>query len=56
MTQEELKAMVDAEAQRLGIGSSEFMERHREIMELADQIQQQNEKCPYQRTSPVKAE
>lgn len=41
MTQEELNAMVDAEMQRLGIGSSAFMERHREIMELADQIQQQ---------------
>ena len=40
MIQEELKAMVDAEAQRLGIGSSAFMERHREIMELAGQIQQ----------------
>lgn len=40
MTQEELKAMVDAEAQLLGIGSSAFMERHREIMELADRIQQ----------------
>lgn len=56
MTQEELNAMVDAEAQRLKIGSSAFMERHREIMELADQIQQQYEKCPYQSTSPVKAE
>lgn len=56
MTQEELKVMVDAEAQRLGIGSSAFMERHRKIMELADQIQQQNEKCPCQRTSPAKAE
>ena len=56
MTQEELKAMVDAEAQRLGIGSSAFMERHREIMELADQIQQQYEKCPCQRTSPAEAE
>lgn len=56
MTQKELKAMVDAEAQRLGIGSSAFMERHREIMELANQIQQQYEKRPYQSTSPAKAE
>lgn len=39
MTQEELEAMVAAEEKRLGVGSSEFMERHREIMELADQIQ-----------------
>ncbi len=56
MTREELTALVDAEAQRLGVGSSTFMERHREIMELTDQIQQQYEKRPYQRTSPVKAE
>lgn len=56
MTQEELNIMVDAEAQRLGIGSNKFMERHREIMGLADQIQQRYEKCPCQRTSPAKAE
>ncbi len=56
MTQEELTALVDAEAQRLGIGSSAFMERHREIMELADKIQQHYEKRPYQSSSPVKAE
>lgn len=56
MTREELAAMVAAEEKRLGIGSSDFMERHREIMELADQIQQQYEKCLYQSTSPVKAE
>ncbi len=48
MTQEELEAMVAAEEKRLGVGSSEFMERHREIMELADQIQRQNKKCPWQ--------
>ncbi len=35
MTQEELNAMADAEAQQLGIGSSAFMERHKEIMELS---------------------
>lgn len=56
MTQEELNAMMDAEARRLGIGSSAFMERHREIMELADQIQQQYEKRPCQSTSPAEAE
>ncbi len=56
MTQEELTAMVDAEAQRLGIGKNTFMERHREIMELADQIQQQYEKRPCQSTSPAEAE
>lgn len=51
MTREESNAMMDAEAQRLGTGSSAFMERHREIMELADQIQQQYEKRPCQSTS-----
>ncbi len=56
MTQEELNVMVDAEAQRLGTGSSAFMERHREIMEFADQIQQQYEKRPCQSTSPAEAE
>jgi len=55
MTQEELAALVEAEAQRLGIGSSDFLERHREIMALADQIQQQYEKRPCQSTSPAKA-
>lgn len=49
MTQEELNVMVDAEAQRLGIGSSAFME-------LADQIRQQYEKRPCQSTSPAEAE
>jgi len=56
MTWEESAALVDAEAQRLGIGSSGFMERHREIMDLIDQIQQQYEKRPCQSTSPAKAE
>ncbi len=55
MTQEELTALVDAGAQRLGIGSSAPKERHRQIMQLAGQVQRHYEKRPYQRTSPVKA-
>ncbi len=56
MTQEELTAMVDAGAQRLGIGSSASKERHRQIMHLANQIQQHHEKRPCQRIRPAKAE
>ena len=33
MTVNELKQMVQDEEKRLGVGSSEFMRRHREIME-----------------------
>ena len=33
MTEKELKQMVQDEEKRLGVGSSEFMRRHREIME-----------------------
>lgn len=36
--QEELAAMIAAEEERLGVGSKEFMERHREIMEQIDGI------------------
>ena len=33
MTEKELKQMVQDEEKRLGVGSSDFMRRHREIME-----------------------
>lgn len=33
MTEKELKQMVQEEEKRLGVGSSDFMRRHREIME-----------------------
>lgn len=39
MTKEELDAMVDDEAERLGAGSAEFMARHNEIMEGLEVIQ-----------------
>lgn len=33
MTEKELKQMIQDEEKRLGVGSSDFMRRHREIME-----------------------
>ncbi len=39
MTQKELDEMIAAEAERLNLGSEEFMRRHNEIMEEADRIQ-----------------
>lgn len=33
MTEKELKQMVQDEEKRLGVGCSDFMRRHREIME-----------------------
>lgn len=39
MTQKELDEMIAAEEKRLNLGSEEFMSRHNEIMEEADQIQ-----------------
>ena len=38
MTREELMEMIAAEEKRLGVGSAEFMERHREIMEMIARI------------------
>lgn len=38
MTEKELKAM--AEGKRLGIGSKEFLQRHNDIMRMADGAQQ----------------
>lgn len=39
MAQEELAALVEAEEQRLGVGSKEFMDRHNEIMQLIERCQ-----------------
>lgn len=36
---EELNKIVAEDEKRLGIGSEEFMQRHREIMELCDAAQ-----------------
>lgn len=43
MTQEELTAMVAAEAERLGVGSPEFLRRHLELMEEIEHIRQREE-------------
>ncbi len=43
MTQEELTAMVQAEAERLGVGSPEFLRRHLELMEEVERIRQREE-------------
>lgn len=34
MNQSDIKELVEAEEKRLGVGSDEFQNRHREIMEL----------------------
>lgn len=40
---EELERMVAAEAERLGVGSPEFLQRHNEIMAEMEQIQQREQ-------------
>lgn len=40
--------MVAAEEKRLGVNSPEFMERHNEIMEMADDIQSR-----YKKSAPI---
>lgn len=44
MTEKELNEMVAAEAERLGVGSEEFLQRHHEIMEEAEQIRKREQK------------
>ena len=39
MSQEEITALVEAEEQRLGVGSKEFMGRHNEIMKMIERCQ-----------------
>lgn len=48
MTEKDLADLMEAEEKRLGLYSPEFMERHREIMETADRIRQENKKRPCQ--------
>ena len=36
---EDMAALTAAEEKRLGVNSPEFMERHNEIMKMADEIQ-----------------
>ncbi|TCS78351.1 hypothetical protein EDD59_112112 [Muricomes intestini] len=42
MTNTDIETMVQKEAERLGVNSPEFMERHKEIMELAAEIEKNN--------------
>lgn len=44
MSERELNEMVAAEAERLGVGSEEFLQRHHEIMEEAERIQKREQK------------
>ena len=38
----DIKALVAAEEKRRGVGSKEFKQRHREIMELIDKAERRN--------------
>ena len=48
MTMEEFKTIMDelnaAEIERLGVGSREFQERHQEIMDMIEDVQEYQEK------------
>ncbi len=41
---EDMAALTAAEERRLGVGSREFIERHNEIMKMADEIQSRYKK------------
>ncbi len=41
---EDMAAMIVAEEKHLGVNSPEFMERHNEIMKMADEIQSRYKK------------
>ncbi len=43
MTQEELTAMVQTEAERLGVGTPKFLRRHLELMEEIESIRQREQ-------------
>ncbi len=44
LSREDMAAMITAEEKRLGVNSPEFMERHNEIMKMADEIQSRYKK------------
>lgn len=44
MTEKDLADMIEAEEKRLGVGSRQFMERHREIMNLIEQMERDSKK------------
>lgn len=41
LSKEDMAAIMATEEKRLGVGSREFMERHKEIMVLADRLRQE---------------
>lgn len=43
MTNEALTAVIEAEAEKLGVGSKEFLRRHNEIMAEMEHIQQREQ-------------
>lgn len=45
-TKRELADLIEAEEKRLKLHGSEFMQRHREIMETADRMRRENKKAP----------
>lgn len=55
LTEKELAELMEAEEKRLGLHSPEFMQRHREIMETADRMHQENKKRLCQTGTPAKA-
>ncbi len=44
LSMEDMAALTAAEEKRLGVNSPEFMERHNEIMKMADEIQSRYKK------------
>lgn len=44
LSKEDMAALTAAEEKRLGVNSPEFMERHNEIMKMADEIQSRYKK------------
>ena len=44
LSREDMAAMIAAEEKRLEVNSPEFMERHNEIMKMADEIQSRYKK------------
>lgn len=44
LSMEDMAAMIVAEEKHLGVNSPEFMERHNEIMKMADEIQSRYKK------------
>lgn len=50
LSKEDMAALTAAEEKRLGVNSPEFMERHNEIMKMADDIQSR-----YKKNAPISA-